>query len=391
VAETATEWRVGPAEWTKAVADVEGPQLIVAGPGTGKTEFLVQRALHLIQTGLAAPGEVLLLTFSRRAAAELRRRIAEGLARSHPGVAASTFHSFSLRLLETHPPAALGWSDIPSLLTGPEQVALVGELLSTEKTEDWPPSLGGLLNTRTFAEEVTDFLLRSREFLLDESALAARCAANQDWAALPAFDKRYRAELADRGRIDYGTLLEAAVETLQHPDIRAAVAEQYRFVLVDEYQDTTAAQARLLQLLTADHRRLTAAADPYQSVYSFRGAELLNVARFTTDFRDGEGRPARRLVLTDSFRVPAAILEAAERITAGGDLPGAAGPVTARRQGRGLPLRPAVGRGGMGGARGPPPPSRRQAALFGHGSLGQDQTPVPPRVVTRPGPERHPT
>jgi superfamily I DNA/RNA helicase len=328
VAVTATEWRVGPGDWSKAVADVEGPQLVVAGPGTGKTEFLVQRALHLIRDRLAAPGEVLLLTFSRRAAAELGRRIADGLRSSHPGVAASTFHSFGYRLLEKHAPTALGWTDMPSLLTGPEQVALVGELLSKERTEDWPASLRGLLDTRTFAEEVTDFLLRAREFLLGESALAARCAANEDWVALPAFDKRYRAALTDRGRIDYGTLLEAAVETLQQPEIRASLAAQHRFVLVDEYQDTTTAQARMLQLLTADHRRLTAAADPYQSVYSFRGAELQNVERFTTDFLDGEGRPARRLILTDSFRVPAQILAAAERITAGGELPGAAGPVT---------------------------------------------------------------
>jgi superfamily I DNA/RNA helicase len=289
---------------------------------------------------LAAPGEVLLLTFSRRAAAELGRRIADGLRSSHPGVAASTFHSFGYRLLEKHAPAALGWTDMPSLLTGPEQVALVGELSSKERTEDWPASLRGLLDTRTFAEEVTDFLLRAREFLLGESALAARCAAHEDWVALPAFDKRYRAALTDRGRIDYGTLLEAAVETLQQPEIRASLAAQHRFVLVDEYQDTTTAQARMLQLLTADHRRLTAAADPYQSVYSFRGAELQNVERFTTDFLDGEGRPARRLILTDSFRVPAQILAAAERITAGGELPGA--PC---RKGRGLSLRPTVGRG----------------------------------------------
>ena len=328
VAETAREWRVGPSDWPQAVADVEGPQLVVAGPGTGKTEFLVQRALHLIGSGLASPSQVLLLTFSRRAAAELGRRIAEGLARSHQGVAASTFHSFSRRLLETHAPAALGWSDMPSLLPDPSKWLWSVSCWSRRRPRTGPPSLRGLFNTRTFAEEVTDFLLRSREFLLDEPALAARCAANPDWMALPAFDKRYRAKLADRGRIDYGTLLEASVETLQQPDVRAAVAEQHRFVLVDEYQDTTAAQARMLQLLTDDHRRLTAAADPYQSVYSFRGAELLNVERFTTDFLDGEGRPARRLVLTDSFRVPAQILAAAERITAGGELPGAAGPVT---------------------------------------------------------------
>ena len=328
MAETAREWRVGPSDWPQAVADVEGPQLVVAGPGTGKTEFLVRRALHLIGSDIASPDQVLVLTFSRRAAAELGRRIVGGLERSHPGAAASTFHSFSYRLLETYAPTALGWSDMPSLLTGPEQVALVGELLRSESPDGWPPALRGLLGTRTFAEEVTDFLLRSREFLLDEAALSARCAANEDWSALPSFDKKYRNELIGRGRIDYGTLLEAAVEILQRPEVNTALAEQDRYVLVDEYQDTTTAQARMLQLLTAVHRRLTAAADPYQSVYSFRGAELQNVARFTTDFRDSEGRPAKRLVLTTSFRVPAEILVAAERITAGGELPGAAGPVT---------------------------------------------------------------
>ena len=114
---------------------------------------------------------------------------------------------------------------------------------------------------------------------------------------------------------------------LEQPEIAQAVANQHRFVLVDEYQDTTPAQARLLELATLPHRNLTVTGDPYQSVYSFRGAELANVADFCERFRDLEGNPARRLILTTSFRVPEEILSAAVRIVAGGDLPGAAGPV----------------------------------------------------------------
>ena len=126
--------------------------------------------------------------------------------------------------------------------------------------------------------------------------------------------------------IDYGTLLSEAAGLLADPTIVEAVADQYRHVLVDEYQDTTHAQSILLQRLVSGHGRVTAAADPYQSIYSFRGADIENVVRFPGDFTF-EGRPAERLVLTTSFRVPAAILDAAVRITAH-ELPGAAGKVT---------------------------------------------------------------
>ena len=114
------------------------------------------------------------------------------------------------------------------------------------------------------------------------------------------------------------------------------MADQFRYLLVDEYQDTTVAQARLLQGLYRPHRNLTVAGDPYQSIYSFRGAALTNIAEFPAAFPDAAGRPARRLVLTTSFRVPAEILAAAVRVTAGGGLPGEAGPVV-----------PAPGRGSV--------------------------------------------
>lgn len=321
------ELQVNPEDWPAVIAEAEGPQLVVAGPGTGKTEFLVRRAIHLINERGVPPEQLLVLTFSRRAAADLRERILTGIGRSTVALPASTFHSFAQRVLEARV-ADTGWEALPTLLTGPEQVAFVAELLSGEDAARWPLPMRGLLSTTTFAEELTDFILRCRERLLGPDDLARRAEDRADWRALPDFYRRYLEETERRGRIDYGGLLVAVVDLLAQPETRASVAGQYRFVFADEYQDTSPAQAALLDRLTADHRNLTVAADPYQSVYSFRGADLSNVAAFTTRFRDLDGRPARRLVLTTSFRVPAEILDAALRVTERGSLPGAAGPVT---------------------------------------------------------------
>ncbi len=320
------EWRVSPQEWDEAVAAAFGPQLVVAGPGAGKTEFLVRRAVHLVDREGLRPDELLLLSFSRRSASDLRSRVEGRLARSFASLSASTFHSLAYRLLEMHAPAALGWQQMPTLLTSPEHVSLVAELLRAEDPEQWSPRYRDMLATRTFAEEVRDFLLRCQEQLLGPADLAARHRA--DWRGLPGFYTRYQEALRARGRIDYGTLQAEAVALLDRPEVLAEVAAQFRVILVDEYQDTTAAQASLLERLYRPHRNLTVAGDPYQSIYSFRGAELGNVGEFPGRFVDARARRARRIVLDTSFRVPRQILEAAVRITAGGDLPGAAGPVT---------------------------------------------------------------
>ena len=302
---------ITPDGWEPVVAETDGPQLIVAGPGTGKTEFLVQRATHLINDQGLSPEQLLILTFSRRAAADLRDRVAQRLQRSTTGVPASTFHSFAFRLLEAEAPTTLGWQTMPTLLTGPEQVGVVADLLESEPRDAWPLAFREMLGSRTFAEEVADFVMRSQERLYDADALATRAARRDDWRRLPAFLRRYHDHLRDGHRIDYGTLQAQAVRLLNDLEVRAHIADQYHYVLVDEYQDTTVAQAALLEGLTAVRRNLTVAADPHQSVYSFRGAELANVAEFTERFRALDSSPARRIVLDTSFRVPSTILTTA--------------------------------------------------------------------------------
>lgn len=310
----AREIRVEPEDWPDALAATDGFQMVVAGPGTGKTEFLVRRAAHLINSGRARRDEVVVLCFSRRASADLRKRIEEGVGATGVPVDSTTFHSLALRMMET---ATEGERPIP--LTTPEQVGMVGDLLRKSDPAHWPLTFRGILTTSAFASEVADFLMRCSERLLTPDDLEA--AGRQDWRGLPGLFDRYLTALRESGRTDYGSLLVSLVDLLRS-EAGAKMAHRYRYVLVDEYQDTSPAQAEIARLLAVPHGNLTVTGDPYQSIYSFRGAELGNVAEFSRDHPE-----ARRLVLSSSFRVPREILDAALRVVSSGDLPGAAGPV----------------------------------------------------------------
>ncbi len=310
------EFRVKPDEWEPWVERTDGPQLIVAGPGTGKTEFLISRVVHLVESGKAKRSEIAVLTFSRRAAADIRRRVDDALGGSGMPIEAATFHSLALRMLEH----ASGERPVP--LTAPEQVGLVQELLADEDPTNWPITYRGILDSPGFAAEIADFLMRCSERLLSPIDLRQQAKARADWRGIPDLFDLYRAALGESRRTDYGTLLVSAVDLL-NTDEGQKLAAGYRYVIVDEYQDTSLAQATMARLLSRPHGNLTVSGDPYQSVYSFRGAELRNVAGFTDEHPD-----ATRIILTDSFRVPAEIFAAALRVVSAGELPGSAGPVT---------------------------------------------------------------
>ncbi|MEA1903273.1 MAG: ATP-dependent DNA helicase [Actinomycetota bacterium] len=310
------EVRVGHHEWDSAIADSEGRQIIVAGPGTGKTEFLVRRVAHLIETGKARRDQIVVLCFSRRAAGDLRQRIERSIGGTGIPVDVTTFHGLALRLLET---AADGVRPVP--LTTPEQVDAVHRLLVSEDPTLWPITYRGILDTPAFAAEVADFLLRCSERLLTPAELGERAAERSDWRGLPELFSRYVAHLEETSRTDYGALLVSAVSLLRTAEGHELVAP-YKYVLVDEYQDTSPVQAEMAALLAQDAGNLVVTGDPYQSIYSFRGAELRNVAGFN------DQPDTKRIVLEQSFRVPAGILDSALRVVSSGHLPGAAGPVT---------------------------------------------------------------
>ncbi|MDA0641457.1 UvrD-helicase domain-containing protein, partial [Nonomuraea ferruginea] len=274
-----------------------GPLLVLAGPGTGKTTTIVESVVDRIERRGADPERVLILTFSRKAAEELRRRVTGRLRRTTRTPVAMTFHSYAYALLRRA--AVQAGEPPPRLLTGPEQLLEVRRLLHGELEDgalDWPEDLREPLRTRGFAEELRDFLSRAAERGLDGERLRelGRRHGRGDWVAVGRFADRYetRFDLDPERTLDYAELIAEAGRLLADPGVRARERAALDAVFVDEYQDTDPAQEFLLQQLAGDGRDLVAVGDPDQSIYGFRGADVHGILGFPQRFRTLDGRDA---------------------------------------------------------------------------------------------------
>ncbi|MEO3793675.1 ATP-dependent DNA helicase [Nonomuraea sp. B10E15] len=298
-----------------------GPLLVLAGPGTGKTTTIVESVVDRIERRGLDPERVLILTFSRKAAEELRQRVTARLRRTTRTPLALTFHSYAYALLRRE--AVLEGKPPPRLLTGPEQLLEIRRLLHGELENgalDWPPSLREPLRTRGFAEELRDFLSRANERGLDAERLVAlgRRHGRADWAAAGRFAERYqdRFDLDPEETYDYAELVRAASALLARPGVLARERAAHDVVFVDEYQDTDPAQELLLAQLAGDGRDLVAVGDPDQSIYGFRGADVQGIMQFPERFPARDGRPAPVLALRVCRRSGADLLEASRRVAA---------------------------------------------------------------------------
>ncbi|HEU5033414.1 MAG TPA: ATP-dependent DNA helicase [Mycobacteriales bacterium] len=307
----------------RAVVDhAAGPLLVLAGPGTGKTTTLVEAVVEQVRRG-ASPDEVLVLTFSRKAADELRERIATRLGRTVVEPAAYTFHGFCHAIVRGYGVPA--GDEPPRLLSGAEREVRVRELLrgnaSGEGKTRWPSELTPALTLRGFAREVADLLDRARERGLDSVDLVrlGREHANPAWVAGGQFLEEYLAVLEARGELDYAGLVAQASDLLAGP--AGEVRTRYRAVYVDEYQDTDPSQERLLRQLAGDGRLLVAVGDPDQSIYGFRGADVANILEFPRRFPAVDGSAAPVISLRTCRRMGAELLapsrELARRIPLG--------------------------------------------------------------------------
>ncbi|THA32904.1 ATP-dependent helicase [Streptomyces sp. A1277] len=316
----------------RAVVDhAGGPLLVLAGPGTGKTTTLVEAVAARVARG-GDPARVLVLTFSRKAAVELRDRMAARLGAAR-GPQATTFHSFCYALVRAHQDADL-FADPLRLLSGPEQDVTVRDLLAGQLDLEkegrphirWPDELRACLTTRGFADEVRAVLARSRELGLGPDALAdfARRTGRPDWGAAARFLAEYLDVLDAQGILDYAELVHRAVLLAERPEVSALLAGKYDAVFVDEYQDTDPAQVRLLHALAGNRgsapgagggRDLIAFGDPDQSIYAFRGADVNGILDFPEVFRRADGAPAPVGVLTTSRRSGDRLLAATRLLT----------------------------------------------------------------------------
>ncbi|MFI6456522.1 ATP-dependent helicase [Streptosporangium amethystogenes] len=302
------------------VAHESGPLLVLAGPGTGKTTTIVETVVDRIERRGVDPERVLVLTFSRKAAEELRERITARMRRTTRTPLSLTFHSYAYALLRRE--AVIAGGVPPRLLTGPEQLLEIRRLLHGELQDGavhWPQDMHEALKTRGFASELRDFLARAAERGLDGPELVelGRRHGSPDWVAAGRFADRYQArfDLDLEPVLDYAELIRAAGALLSDPEVRDRERSAYDAVFVDEYQDTDPAQEFLLQQLAGEGRDLVAVGDPDQSIYGFRGADVRGIMNFTDRFRDADGAKAPVVALRVCRRSGRNLLGATRRVT----------------------------------------------------------------------------
>ncbi|MBV1797102.1 ATP-dependent helicase [Siccirubricoccus sp. G192] len=288
-------------EQREAVETLDGPVLVLAGAGTGKTRVLTTRFAHLLMTGRAFPGQVLAVTFTNKAAREMRERVAAILGRPAEGLWLGTFHALCARMLRRHA-ELVGLTSAFTILDTDDQLRLLKQVMEAAAVDlkRWPaPGLmaaiqrwkdRGLAPGKVTPAEDTDY-------------------ANGRASALYA---AYQARLRDLNCADFGDLMLHMVEIFRgHPEVLADWQRRCRYILVDEYQDTNLVQYLWLRLLAQGHRNICCVGDDDQSIYSWRGAEIENILRFEKDF------PGAKVVrLESNYRSTKPILAAASHLIA---------------------------------------------------------------------------
>ncbi len=307
-------------EHQRAVVDHPGgPLLVLAGPGTGKTTTLVEAIVDRIENRGADPSQILALTFSRKAAEQLRDRVTARLGRTMNTTLSSTFHSFAYGLVRRWSPAEV-YSAPLRLLTAPEQDVILQRLVNTEaESVRWPESLAAAVRTRGFAREVQAVLARAQEKGLGARGLhrLGEREGRPELVAAAALMEQYVDVVDAENLIDYPGLVAEAVGLVtasDRPEVRAELRRQYSHVFVDEYQDTDPSQVALLQALAGDGRNLVVVGDPDQSIYAFRGAEVRGILDFPDQFRTVDGSPADVTALRVTRRFGSRLLTASRGI-----------------------------------------------------------------------------
>jgi len=299
-------------EQRRAALTTEGPVLVLAGAGSGKTRTIVHRIAHLIRGLSVDPRRILAVTFTNRAAGEMRERVATMVGKAARPMALSTFHSLGAGILRVHGERL----DIPPTFTiynGGDQLALVKRILSEEVRI--PSSFGADgFDLRRVHTQISDWKNRligpeeARRAVLLEDAEGTR----EDEYAVAAVDvyPRYEASLRAAGACDFDDLLLLPVHLMRdHAEVREALWRRWQYVMVDEYQDTNGAQLEMARLLAGPRKNLCVVGDDDQSIYAWRGADLRNILDFERHFPGAEV-----VVLETNYRSTARILDAANAV-----------------------------------------------------------------------------
>ncbi|MFN8186016.1 MAG: UvrD-helicase domain-containing protein [Gaiellales bacterium] len=282
----------------EAVLATEGPVLIVAGAGSGKTRVLTHRIAHLVSACGVKPNEVLAITFTNRAAREMQERLSQLLGPIVRTMWVMTFHAACGRIMRREAPR-LGYKSSFTIYDQADQIRVVKDCLEAAE-----------LDPKRFTPSgIHAQISNAKNRLVSVDAYEEQVSSFYEQAVARVY-RQYKKRLYDANAVDFDDLLMLTVEVLeQFPDARERWSKAFRYVLVDEYQDTNHAQYRLLQLLAGDERNVCVVGDPDQSIYAFRGADIRNILAFEEDFRD-----ARVIALEQNYRSTNRILQAANAV-----------------------------------------------------------------------------
>jgi DNA helicase-2/ATP-dependent DNA helicase PcrA len=282
----------------EAVLATEGPLLVVAGAGSGKTRVLTYRVAHLIRACGVRPNEILAITFTNRAAGEMRSRLVALLGPAAERAWIMTFHAACGRILRSEIPR-LGYRSSFTIYDQPDQIRLVRLCLEELERDPkrFPP--------RGIHAQISS----AKNRLVGPEEYRARVSSFYDQTVADVYEL-YQKRLYAANALDFDDLLFLTVQVLERfPEARDRWQKAFRYILVDEYQDTNHAQYRLLRLLAGKHKNVFAVGDPDQSIYAFRGADIRNILEFERDFGD-----ARQIALEQNYRSTTSILEAANGV-----------------------------------------------------------------------------
>ena len=284
-----------------AVEALDGPVLVLAGAGTGKTRVLTTRLVHLIATRRAGPAQILAVTFTNKAAREMRDRVAALLGGPVEGWWLGTFHALAARLLRRHA-EVVGLKSNFTILDTDDQIRLIKQLLQAENIDDkrWP------------ARVILGVIERWKDRALTPDKLKPEDGGDVAGGKIIQLYRAYQDRLAALNACDFGDLMLHNITLFQkRPDILADYHRRFRYLLVDEYQDTNVAQYLWLRLLAQASHNICCVGDDDQSIYGWRGAEVGNILRFETDF------PGAKVIrLEQNYRSTSHILAAASGVIA---------------------------------------------------------------------------
>jgi DNA helicase II / ATP-dependent DNA helicase PcrA len=281
-----------------AVLHTTGPLLILAGAGSGKTRVITFRIAYLIGNGHAAPDEVLAVTFTNKASEEMRTRVEQALGEDCRGIWLSTFHSLCARLLRREA-TAVGLSRDFVIYDSSDQIAVVKQALKSLDIDD------KMLQPRAALSRIS----QAKNRMETPEQMRSTGWNLRDQQVSKVFEY-YRRALEDAGALDFDDLLLKTVDLFEKSErVREFYARKFRYVMVDEYQDTNRPQYLLIRRLAEFHRNLCVVGDPDQSIYKWRGADLRNILDFERDFPD-----AKIVRLEQNYRSTQVILDAASAV-----------------------------------------------------------------------------